>query len=53
MLDIMSGHQSFQTLIKDFSPERVKKIAEKRQYLAQYRSIALWCIKLKNLLRLR
>jgi hypothetical protein len=31
----MSGHQSFQKLIADFSPERVEKIAQKKQFLAQ------------------
>jgi hypothetical protein len=49
----MGGHQSFHKLIKDFSPERVEKIVQRKQYLAQYRSIPLWYTKLKNLLRLR
>jgi hypothetical protein len=31
----MSGHQSFQELIKDFSSERVEKIATKKQSLAK------------------
>jgi hypothetical protein len=31
----MSGHQSFQGLIKDFSPKRVEKIVQKKQSLAQ------------------
>jgi hypothetical protein len=31
----MSGHQSFQGLIKDFSPERVERIDQKKQALAQ------------------
>ncbi len=31
----MSGHQSFQGLIKNFSPERVEKISRKKQSLAQ------------------
>jgi hypothetical protein len=31
----VSGHQSFQELIKDFSPERVEKIGQKKQSLAQ------------------
>jgi hypothetical protein len=31
----MSGHKSFQGLIKDFSPERIEKIDKKRQSLAQ------------------
>jgi hypothetical protein len=31
----MSGHQSFQGLIQNFSPERVEKIGQKKQSLAQ------------------
>jgi hypothetical protein len=31
----MSGHQSFQGLIKDFSPEKVERIDQKKQALAQ------------------
>jgi hypothetical protein len=49
----MGGHQPFRKLIKDFSPERIKKIVKRKQYLAQYRSIPLWSTKLKSLLRLR
>jgi hypothetical protein len=32
----MSGHKSFQRLIRDFSPERVEKISQKKQSLAQF-----------------
>jgi hypothetical protein len=32
----MSGHKSFQGLIKDFSPERVEGIDKKKQALAQF-----------------
>jgi hypothetical protein len=31
----MSGHKSFQGLIKDFSSERIEKIDQKKQSLAQ------------------
>jgi hypothetical protein len=31
----MSGHKSFQGLIKDFSPERIERIDQKKQALAQ------------------
>jgi hypothetical protein len=31
----MSGHKSFEGLIKDFSPERIEKIDKKKQSLAQ------------------
>jgi hypothetical protein len=31
----MSGHKSFQKLIKDFSSERVKKIDQKKRSMAQ------------------
>jgi hypothetical protein len=31
----MSGHKSFQELIKDFSPERIEGIGQKKQSLAQ------------------
>jgi hypothetical protein len=31
----MSGHKSFQGLIKDFSPERVEKTDQKKQFLSQ------------------
>jgi hypothetical protein len=31
----MSGHQSFQGLIKDFSPERIERIDQKKQVLAK------------------
>ncbi len=31
----MSGHKSFQGLVKDFSLERVEKIDQKKQFLSQ------------------
>jgi hypothetical protein len=37
----MSGHKSFQRLIKDFSPERVEKINQKKQSLSQVELIEL------------
>ena len=37
----MSGHKSFQGLIKDFSPERVEKINQKKQSLSQVELIEL------------
>jgi hypothetical protein len=38
----MSRHKSFQELIKDFSPERVKKIDQKKRSMAQVELKVIW-----------
>ncbi len=32
----MSGHKSFRELVKDFPPERIERINQKKQALAQF-----------------
>jgi hypothetical protein len=38
----MSGHHSFQGLIKDFSPERIERIDQKKQALAHKAAAPAW-----------